>query len=213
MTEKVWDRCPKCSAKLTNKVECKSCGLIFEKYFQAEARKKAQAERDAENKKKSRKRALAGLACLAVLGIAFGSYSLWERTGPGPQAKKDLTPPENSGAIAVQTTASPERPKSRDIEITGKGGDDGQSKHYIQNASNATVTVQTPWGVFGSGFFISENSVVTNRHVVEFNNKSLDDFRNKIEKGKQEANLESAAIRELKERIVKMPEGPEQDPG
>ena len=44
MTEKVLDQCPKCLSKITNDVECETCGIIFEKYFQTEARKKAEAE-------------------------------------------------------------------------------------------------------------------------------------------------------------------------
>jgi hypothetical protein len=43
MSEKKLEQCPKCSAKVTNDVECESCGIVFEKYFQSEARKKAMA--------------------------------------------------------------------------------------------------------------------------------------------------------------------------
>lgn len=44
MTENKLDRCPKCSCEIRNDVECEFCGIFFEKYFQAEARKKTVTE-------------------------------------------------------------------------------------------------------------------------------------------------------------------------
>ena len=46
MTEKLLERCPKCLSKITSEVECGTCGIIFEKYFQTEARKKAKTEQE-----------------------------------------------------------------------------------------------------------------------------------------------------------------------
>jgi S1-C subfamily serine protease len=42
----------------------------------------------------------------------------------------------------------------------------------IEHARNATVSIETPWGV-GSGFFVKENYIVTNKHVVETNEEEL----------------------------------------
>lgn len=44
MSKNILDRCPKCSCEIKNDVECEFCGIVFEKYFQAEARKKTVTE-------------------------------------------------------------------------------------------------------------------------------------------------------------------------
>ena len=206
MAEKVWDCCPKCSSKLTNKVECTSCGLIFDKYFQAEARRKAQAEKDAEKKERFRKHVLVALSGLILAGIAAAAFLFWVRTDVPPVTKQDASQPDNSRDGLEQEAERPDVQKPKDIGVIGKGGDG--DKQFIQNAINATVTVETPWGAVGSGFFINENSLVTNRHVAEFNIKDFDVFRKKVAKGREEANLEADAIKELKQKLDGMPDGP-----
>ena len=206
MAEKVWDCCPKCSSKLTNKVECTSCGLIFDKYFQAEARRKAQAEKDAEKKERFRKHVLVALSGLILAGIAAAAFLFWVRTDVPPVTKQDASLTDNSRDGVEQETEHPDVQKPKDIGVIGKGGDG--DKQFIQNAINATVTVETPWGAVGSGFFINENSLVTNRHVAEFNIKDFDVFRKKVAKGREEANLEADAIKELKQKLDGMPDGP-----
>ena len=206
MAEKVWDCCPKCSSKLTNKVECTSCGLIFDKYFQAEARRKAQAEKDAEKKERFRKHVLVALSGLILAGIAAAAFLFWVRTDVPPVTKQDASLTDNSRDGVEQETEHPDVQKPKDIGVIGKGGDG--DKQFIQNAINATVTVETPWGAVGSGFFINENSLVTNRHVAEFNIKDFEVFRKKVAKGREEANLEADAIKELKQKLDGMPDGP-----
>ena len=206
MAEKVWDCCPKCSSKLTNKVECTSCGLIFDKYFQAEARRKAQAEKDAEKKERFRKHVLVALSGLILAGIAAAAFLFWVRTDVPPVTKQDASLTDNSRDGVEQDAEHPDVQKPKDIGVIGKGGDG--DKQFIQNAINATVTVETPWGAVGSGFFINENSLVTNRHVAEFNIKDFDVFRKKVAKGREEANLEADAIKELKQKLDGMPDGP-----
>ena len=206
MAEKVWDCCPKCSSKLTNKVECTSCGLIFDKYFQAEARRKAQAEKDAEKKERFRKHVLVALSGLILAGIAAAAFLFWVRTDVPPVTKQDASLTDNSRDGVEQEAEHPDVQKPKDIGVIGKGGDG--DKQFIQNAINATVTVETPWGAVGSGFFINENSLVTNRHVAEFNIKDFEVFRKKVAKGREEANLEADAIKELKQKLDGMPDGP-----
>ena len=206
MAEKVWDCCPKCSSKLTNKVECTSCGLIFDKYFQAEARRKAQAEKDAEKKERFRKHVLVALSGLILAGIAAAAFLFWVRTDVPPVTKQDASLTDNSRDGVEQEAERPDVQKPKDIGVIGKGGDG--DKQFIQNAINATVTVETPWGAVGSGFFINENSLVTNRHVAEFNIKDFEVFRKKVAKGREEANLEADAIKELKQKLDGMPDGP-----
>ncbi|MDR3629087.1 MAG: trypsin-like peptidase domain-containing protein [Desulfocapsaceae bacterium] len=211
MAEKVWDCCPKCKSKLTNKVECRTCGVIFEKYFQAEARKKAQAEKDAEGKEKSKKRSMIVLAGLILAGCLVTAFSFLGRVSSPPAlppAPGSLPSGGNTITREEPSQQSPVVQRPQTGESMGKGGGDTGDKRFIQDASNATVTVQTPWGVFGSGFFINENSVVTNKHVVEFNNESYDEFRKRVGQGKKDLALEVEAIQELKRRLERMPDGP-----
>ncbi len=50
----------------------------------------------------------------------------------------------------------------------------------IEQARNATVFIRTPWGS-GSGFFVDgQGRIVTNRHVVEFDEERLAKLRSKI---------------------------------
>ena len=187
MAEKVWDCCPKCSSKLTNKVECTSCGLIFDKYFQAEARRKAQAEKDAEKKERFRKHVLVALSGLILAGIAAAAFLFWVRTDVPPVTKQDASLTDNSRDGVEQDAEHPDVQKPKDIGVIGKGGDG--DKQFIQNAINATVTVETPWGAVGSGFFINENSLVTNRHVAEFNIKDFEVFRKRLQRGGKKRTL------------------------
>ena len=80
MTEKVLDHCPKCSSKITNEVECETCGIVYKKYFQAEARKKAEAEHvtiEATGPGNRRVVILVSLVLIStfVAGVYFGGRS------------------------------------------------------------------------------------------------------------------------------------------
>ncbi len=47
----------------------------------------------------------------------------------------------------------------------------------IERARNATVTIRTSWGE-GTGFFISDSGlIVTNRHVVSYDHKKLEEYQ------------------------------------
>jgi S1-C subfamily serine protease len=65
----------------------------------------------------------------------------------------------------------------------------------------------TPWGR-GSGFFIGENAVVSNKHVVEFNNENYEEFDRKVKQGRKVLDLEAEQINDLKNRMQGMPNGP-----
>ncbi len=202
MTEKVWDRCPKCSSKLTNKVECRSCGIIFEKYFQAEARKKALAEQRIPEAAGSRQRTVYILVCLTLILISSTAFYYFgrehSRVGikPGATVKRTLASPP----VAVPN-------RSASTAISGIKVQDSSDRRFIRTASNATVLVKTPWGL-GSGFFVGEHSVVTNRHVVEFNKDDFEAFKKKVEREQNLLDLEAEYIKGLKERMNQMPDGP-----
>ena len=80
-------------------------------------------------------------------------------------------------------------------------------QNVIERARNSTVSIETPWGT-GSGFFVNKNYIVTNRHVVEFDEEKLADFKRKIETTRQMIELEQQKINEMKRTLQQMPKGP-----
>ena len=77
----------------------------------------------------------------------------------------------------------------------------------IEHARNATVSIETPWGI-GSGFFMKENYIVTNKHVVETNKEELKEFRNKVQTLSELIDLERQKIKEMRQQMNELPEGP-----
>jgi K+/H+ antiporter YhaU regulatory subunit KhtT len=77
----------------------------------------------------------------------------------------------------------------------------------IEHAKNATVAIETPSGK-GSGFFISETAIVTNKHVVAPDQTHLDEFRHQVETRRKLINLEQEKIDDLRRRLKQMEEGP-----
>jgi S1-C subfamily serine protease len=81
------------------------------------------------------------------------------------------------------------------------------NQNVVERAKNSTVSIETPWGT-GSGFFVNKNYIVTNRHVVKFDEKKLEDFKNQIETNRQLIELEQQKIAEMKQALRQLPKGP-----
>ncbi len=207
MAEKVWDRCPKCLSKLTNKVECRTCGIIFDKYFQAEARKKEQVEQEAAKKTKSGRRSIMIMAGLILVPAFAAAFYFLGRTSSPPVGNMAVTAPVVKEDRGVEPPVLQKSPVT-EVDVRGKGGGDSTDKRFIQSARDATVSVKTPWGL-GSGFFISENSIVTNKHVVQFNNEKFEEFRQKIVQRRQVLDRDVEKTNEIKRRMAAMPDGPD----
>lgn len=153
--------CPKCGHHQENTVECSACGIYFEKYRAMQERLKA-AEGESKAAPSSRKRK--GTSPLVPLALILALFTgvLWLFFGAGntPTPKTITAQPaplvaEPTG-IAAQLAAS--HPPGNPIE----------------QARNATVFIETPWGTQGSGFIVnSQCDVVTNRHVVDFNSDQM----------------------------------------
>ena len=77
----------------------------------------------------------------------------------------------------------------------------------IERAKNATVSIEAPWGT-GSGFFVNKNYIVTNRHVVSFDEKKLAEMREQVETGRKLINLEIQKIEQMKDDYQRLPKGP-----
>ena len=206
-------RCPKCSHEQPKAKECEQCGLIFSRYKRvqekAEVKQAAQAAGRAQNKKRLWS---VVQALLLVVLTAGGTYYFLESDSAVPlrqpakssQAAGQEQTGEATGQEQPREAAGPALPQPvRQAEaISGQAG-----PMTIDEARRATVSIETPWGS-GSGFFVSDNYIVTNRHVVQRDEAEVAEFRRKVEKTRELVELEKKKINDLQARMQQTPKGP-----
>jgi serine protease Do len=198
-------RCPKCDHEQDNTVECEVCGVIFERF------RKIQERRNEEEAQRALTPGKAGtnLKLLqAVLLVVVVAVTTWYFTGKqslppaGQPAKEPAAPaaalPSPADSPAINTPVPP-RPAKPEAAVP--------RTNSIERARNATVSIETPWGT-GSGFFINKNYIVTNRHVVQFDEKKLAEFRHKVETSRRLISLEQQKISDMKHKLQQLPKGP-----
>ena len=69
------------------------------------------------------------------------------------------------------------------------------------------MSIETPLGT-GSGFFVNTQNIVTNRHVVQFDDKKFAELQSRVEKQRRYFKLEEQKISEWKQKYQQMPNGP-----
>ena len=89
MAAKPLTKCPNCSSKITNRFECRNCGLLFDRYFKAEARRKKEEKARAAKKVRTNQilGTIATLAAIVIIG--GGSYYFFNQQseeGSAPRA-------------------------------------------------------------------------------------------------------------------------------
>lgn len=185
--------CPKCGHEQDNTFECESCGIVFEKYEQIQARLRVHetskpieiSRRMGSPKSKSPYYALIGvafgiIACLALYRIFL--YSNNKETKNEELAKRR---PGQEETIKGE----------QKIEVIKLAPYTSRStSDYIARAAKATVFVETPWGS-GSGFFVDNGcQVVTNRHVVHLDPRSVESMEAQQNRLKQIIDYEEQEI-------------------
>lgn len=206
-------RCPKCNHDQNNMVECDVCGLIFARYQKIqEKRKEQEAQLPVEERDSGVTLKLLQAILLAVVVAATTYYFTGYKTQTSPvQVTVEAAPvtaeapsqtKENQPAkdLPPQPAVSPPQPVSLQAEVVMKD-------NIIERARNATVSIETPWGT-GSGFFVNKRSIVTNRHVVQFDEKIIAEMRSNIEKNRRFYELEEQKIRDWRQKFQQMPKGP-----
>lgn len=196
-------RCPKCSHQQANREECEACGLLFAKYAQVRKRQKGQAKAQKEQPAKSSGTVskivsacvLIGLTASLTYYVVRGNTDRATMSNPTPPLVEQTTSPR---ATTAPTPASVTDPPAQPAMTTG---------NPIEYARNGTVAIETPWGK-GSGFFLADTYVVTNKHVVEFDTRQRDEVRHKVETGRKLITLEQEKIAELRNRMHLQPNGP-----
>jgi Trypsin-like serine proteases, typically periplasmic, contain C-terminal PDZ domain len=202
-------RCPKCLHEQSNQVECEACGLLFRKFEQARERTKQVQAPPIELAVSEPERSsgpmlkLVGLVLILVAATAAATY--WFTTGSGqsgPPLTAQQSAPASQPPDAQTRTAPPPRPQASQTNREATG------TYAIEHAKMGTVAIETPWGTLGSGFFLTDNLVVTNKHVVEQNTAHLSEPRHQIETLRKLVKLEQEKIDQYRKRIKSVPDGP-----
>lgn len=201
-------RCPKCDHDQYNTEECEKCGIIFEKYRRMQERKKEQQAALAA------KKAPAGsgvkfIVVFALLVVVVGA-AYYFTMGKNPSSKQEVVqkslpgdqvtePSSKEVATAPARKIVTSQLDSKDLVVT--------KQNAVARATKATVSIETPWGT-GSGFFIHKDYIVTNRHVIEFDEEELEKFRKEVERLRRLIRLERQKIRKWKQDLRTMRSGP-----
>ena len=182
---RVLRRCPKCSRKITNKIECKNCGLIFDRYFKAEALRRAEEKAQAEKKARVKSIISATLSFILVIGVVVSALYYYTNRPPGTSTASVSTAPQPS----KQTSA----PKDTDPVP-------------IKRAKKATVSINSPLGN-GTGFFIARDLLITNRSIVEQKPDGLDDARKTFATFRDQVATETEKLEQMKLQFQEMADG------
>lgn len=199
-------QCPHCGFDQEEADICPACGLVFAKYARRQERLQQAAAAAPSPAKGAASRAwlLIGGALLAglVAGLLFRGPKAPAPSASAPSALAEPSLAEFAeeplaaaafSELAAETGA-PSPAAVADLPLTNP----------IQLARDATVLIQTPWGS-GSGFFVDGlGRIVTNRHVVEFDEKQADLLRSKI--GRLEAVLkaEKKILARMKKELARV---------
>lgn len=185
-------------------MECEACGVIFARYKQVLDRRKELEEQKAATAKKSGVGLKLLQVLLLVIVVASTTYYF-----TGGRAVSPPVPPQGETA-----PAAPIPPPAQPARVEKASGQQGVTPspsaiegNSITRATNATVSIETPWGT-GSGFFINSNYIVTNRHVVQIDEKKIGEFRHKVETSRRLIELEQQKIKDMKRELQRLPKGP-----
>ena len=197
-------RCPKCQHEQKNSSECAGCGLIFAKYRKAQERKKEEQAKQDEASKDSGK----GLKFFQVIGlIVVVAATTYYFTADRQKEPLQQITVASSAVDKVEPIQVKRQVPKAVVQKKAEPQLHINNQSVIERARNSTVSIETPWGT-GSGFFVNKNYIVTNRHVVEFDEDKLSEFKRRIETNRRLIELERQKIREMKHTLRQMPKGP-----
>jgi len=193
-------RCPKCGHEQRMGRECEACGVIFARYKLAQNRQQEAQAAEEEARKKRSGRVWSVVQSLVLVLLTAGAtyYYLNSNRQPAvaPVAPAPLAATPEPAAEKPTGPAVAQPAASQHLAENSKSS----SPMTIEEARQATVSIETPWGS-GSGFFVSDNFIVTNRHVVQMDENLLVEFRHKVEKTRELVELEKQKIRDMRARL------------
>lgn len=202
-------QCPKCKHVQRNRVECESCGLIFAKYKAFQEKKKL--ERELQEQGRAKGSGLVKYAAVLMLVLATAGVTYYF-AAPHKADPEEITASQKSAATDTETTAGEQTRQAPQIPVVRVDRQVAQQTDYrpldpLGEARRATVMIKTPWST-GSGFFVNKHYIVTNRHVVEFDEAKLSEFKEKIEQFRKMIELEQQKIQQMYSQLRRMPKGP-----
>jgi len=212
-------KCPSCGNNQKNTLECERCGIIFEKYRarqQRLAEVKLASEEQNEKKKKSLSSLVIGLMVgLLVGGGAFFYFGKGSDTAVPPADFTEAFPQQQEVREKTQETVAtgqesmPQVPQQNNRHTSLEGlAAQLHEKHpattAIEKARNATVFIKTSWGS-GTGFFVSNNGlIITNKHVLQMQEKDINALNDNAEKGAKLLDGERKRIEYLKSQVSRI---------
>ncbi len=211
-------QCPSCGHKQKQHLECERCGIIFEKYRLRQERIAAEKEALKNQAQMTVERSgfrgiFAGIG-IGVVIAAAGFFFINKSEQPTPAASNMIA---SQASVEDDNTTSPD-PKSQNIQriipsrstppdsqslegLARQLAESFPTNSPLERARNATVFIKTSWST-GTGFFISRNGmIVTNRHVLQMQNKDLEILNQQLEKSKKLLARERENIRYLKREM------------
>lgn len=202
-------KCPKCNHTQARADECRKCGLIFAKYEAFEQRRKEREQQRQEKAAQAGGALYKGVAVAVLLVVGVAAYFLTrDLGGPAQQVARPVKQQERSPAkIAQQTPGTENASLVRVDELQDQEKPLHMEQTPIERARSATVSIETPWGT-GSGFFIRKNYIITNKHVVEFDDDDLKKIQEKVQTSRRLIDLERQKLKKLRRRMRQLPEGP-----
>lgn len=188
--------------------ECEKCGVIFSRYKKIQEKKQeAAAAAEAKREKQSgRIKSLVQSLVLVVAAIAGTVYYMNQNTRDQEVVQPPVVAQSPTEAPSVSTPARQSEPVTAPIQ-TSSQAKKPNGPMTIEEARQATVSIETPWGS-GSGFFVSDNFIVTNRHVVQMEESVLVEYRRKVDMTRELVELEKKKLRDLRARLRQTDHGP-----
>jgi len=196
-------RCPKCDHTQSSSMECEACGLIFARYKAVKERKRqaAQDKEDALAKQSGAGFKISSVVALLLIAVSATYFFTTRSTSDNSQALPIATNTSQPDTVTPQTETTTPPKRSTTKAISGRQG------LSIASAGDATVSIETPFGS-GSGFFIRNEWIVTNRHVIEINAKKVQRAKAKYEKSRKFVDLEEQKLRGFRRKLPSIPDGP-----
>ena len=194
--------CPKCSHQQQGGKECESCGIIFSKYEMFLKRQQESAIEQESQKLSSNKKISSFLQVLVLMSLAAFATYYFVKPKPTTLSAEAEKPLQTTQVTQLPTPKISQPPTYTPIATPPR-----RSDNSIQHARKATVSIETPWGS-GSGFFLTDNFIVTNRHVVEVNQDQLADLQRKMKTLGNLISLERQKIRNMQSKMRQIPQGP-----